>query len=398
MSRPCPRILVLDRLDADLGSQVTFTALVELLGRAAEDTGVDLAIDQSGLDALPLRASTIETVNASYDLLVITGEDALSHQPSSASGWSLDIPAADLDAIEIPIAVLAAGYDAPAFLPDPLLAEGVAHLTATASRAAVFSTRDPGAAALIGAAIGRPVPSLGPLEVVLSPAAGGTPAFIDPARRPIGLSLQLDQVQDVLPFPFQMRFETMMRALVDALEYLAREDNRQIVFAPHTQLDVDAELARLLEVRIPADSLVQLPHVVPGLYAPTDIHRAETLMQVYASLDTVIGHRPASVTVPFAAGTPTVLLAATPGARMLHEAVGGPPARLVDLSRFDEEVNVPRFLEALRAPAEAGFAERAAARRDEMRGALAETAVDLVRAAQARFEGRPRSLDQAASF
>lgn len=395
----CPRILVLDRLDADLGSQVVFTAIVELLGRAAEAEGVDLAIDQSRIDALPLRESTLETINTSYDLVVLAGDGLFAHDPRrpTESGWAFDAPIELIERLEVPLAILAAGYDAPSFTPDRLFEVAGDHLARTARRADVFTLRDDEAADRFDDELDLEIEVSGPLELAVEPAPFRLDA-VDASRRPIALSLQLDTANEVLPFPYQARLETFIRAVTDSLDHFAREQNRQIVFLPHTMTPIDVELSALLQVRLPEESLVLAHHEVPGLYAPTEIHRAGTLASIYASMDAVIAHRPTSVALPFAVGTPAVSFVSTPGSFMLHDSLGLPAELAIDLRRFDEEVTVPRIVGAVSRARWAGIDEHVAAHVSEVRESLAAAATRAVRLAIACRSNRRAPLDRVASF
>lgn len=397
--RQCPRILVLDRLDADLGSQVVFTAVVELLGRAAEREGVDLAIDQSHIECFPLRESTLDTVNSCFDLVVLAGDSLFAHDPrhATASGWAFDAPIEMIERLEVPLVVLGGGYDAPAFTADQLFDVARDHLARTARRADVFTLRDDQAADLFEDELDLEIDASGPLALTIEPEPFRLDA-VDPARRPIALSLQLDTANEVLPFPYQARLETFIRATVDSIEHFAREQNRQIVFVPHTMTPVDIELSALLQVRLPETSLVLAHHEVPGLYEPTEIHRAGTLASIYAAMDVVVGHRPASVALPFAVGTPAVTFASRPGTFMLHDSLGLPAELAIDLRRFDQEVTVPRIVGAIANARWTGIEEHVAARVSEVRESLSEAATRAIRLAIAHHDRRLVPLDRVASF
>ncbi|MGE0791459.1 MAG: hypothetical protein AB7S26_37640 [Sandaracinaceae bacterium] len=379
MSRPCPRILVLDRLGPDLGSQSSFVALLELLDRTADAVGVDLAIDQSRLDALPLRPSTIATINASYDLVVVTGADVLSHDPRirTASGWALDLPIESIEELTAPLALFGVGSDAPAFQPDRLVEVAGAHLARTARHARMFTVRDEVTEERLHDELGIDARTIGPVELAIRPLEAA-PCAIDVARRPVAVSLQLDATQDILPFPFQFRFETLIRTVVDALEILARDEDRQIVYAPHTWSQVDIELERLLAARLPEGSLVSVPREVPALFGIGAIERAATLAAVYRDVEIVVGHRIPSITLPFVAGTPTVAFVATDGTRSAQSTLGAPEHRSIDLGLFDQEVRVPRLLSAIRAGREHGFDARASAHVERVRATLEQHAAQLV--------------------
>lgn len=341
-----PRVLILNDLGPDLGTQATFAGFLRLLGAATDELQLDVTLDQERLDGLPLRQSTIETINRSYDLVIVAGGTPFADAPSTESGWALDIPQDLAASLEVPIALFAIGADVAPFGPDSLLERrgDVRAITRLATR---VTARDLGSARRLSQEFGA-----GPIDVTPDFALAVEPGRLtlpklDAARRPIGVTFRLEDAHERFPFPFEARFGTFVETLIVALSRLVEEQGRQVVLVPHVLTDTDVELGRLFEARLPAGSVVQLRDEAPLLYDGPSLDNPSLLAAIYGQLDVVFTQRIAGALLPFVAGTPAVSVSSSPALLWVQEDLGALPEHHIDLRTFSTEVQPDRFAHAL---------------------------------------------------
>ncbi|MFK7988483.1 MAG: polysaccharide pyruvyl transferase family protein [Sandaracinaceae bacterium] len=318
------RVLVLNGFGNNLGDQAIFTGFIEAFGQATEAAEVEVALDQSFIYDFPFRQSTIETLNAEYDLIVLGGGGFIYHRDhdQTASGWGFDIPEPLIRSLTTPFAVYATGYNYRAYADSHFPAHTASHVRETIRRAAHFSVREHGSVAMLQKEFGvrDEIDIVPDCALHLQPSRAHLPELRRDSR-PVGLCLRLDKAQERFGEPFGPRFEYFIANLLESLRALVAE-GRQIVFTPHLLTQTDIEVGQLLKASLPEGSVILLHEHIPSLYTSASLELPSVLAAVYRQLDVVIGQRLHSVVIPFAVGTPVVSMSSTASNGWMQDELG----------------------------------------------------------------------------
>lgn len=378
---PHRRLLVLNGFERDLGEEASLLGLAILADGWSEALGIHLVVDQARPDELPLRESTIATINEAYDLVLVGPGAVLGAAPgaATASGWGLDIPRELLGELTVPFGLLGVAWpDLPR--EGGLAPEARTHLEATCSRAAFVTARDEGTAEALGAEVGHVPPIAPDPAILIETSRGSLVDGLDPRRPTIVLDLRLDRPDARFGAPLDVRFERLMGELIGALRGLIEEHRVQVVYAPLHRHPDDEHLGRLLAAMLPVGSVVVLPDVAPELWEDPELGGAGHLLHLFRQAQVVVGMHPQTPVLGLVSGTPVVTLSRAASVRWTHEATGWPDELFIDLARFDEEVRRARFARSV----ELALAEQttlraeATIRREQRTELLLRTAAEAV--------------------
>jgi hypothetical protein len=356
------RLLALTPFSFDLADQAALTGLADVLGHAADALDLEIILDQAHVADLPLRESTLQTIRESYDLLLLGPGAVLAPSPARESGWALDLPA-DL-AIDVPYGFLSARLADGPFLGHP--PEIAAQIHTVLEGASFVTVADRGTREVLG--LGAEVaPRLCDPTLFTDPAVGFAVPGLDPLRPTITVSLDMADVPTRFPPPFQRSFEAFMGQTLRALRALVSEHRFQIVHAPVSMSEYDAELGQILAEGLPPGSTLELVDAVPGFYEDGSFSGPSRLASLYQSSHLVIGQSLGATLLAFVAGTPILAATRSAAVRHAHEELALPSETLLDLGEIEtcvEHVLAAAYRAMLNG---AAFAEAARATRDRLR-------------------------------
>jgi polysaccharide pyruvyl transferase WcaK-like protein len=332
-SQRASRLLLLNNVGSDVGEHALFSGLVNLLGDAADEIGIELDVDQVSLNGLRLDPRNVQQINEDYDLAILGGGNLLDDRSvQTVSGWGFDIPDSLLPTLTVPLAVYAVGFEQ--VRSDLKLAQRtIRHLKKTLESAAHFSVREPGSRQLLSDQLRVPSESMG---LVPDPGLSVGPASVSlPGvnRRTIAVSLhQADQRH-----PVQDRFERLLAALGQALRELVEQDRVNVLLVPHQVSPASLNAAKALARALPEGSFQSLVELAPKLYQHPDPRNAGVFCGIYQRVGAVIGQPFHSLVLPFGVGTPTLSLASSDANRWAHEWYGMPSEMHIDTHEFEPD-------------------------------------------------------------
>lgn len=349
---------MLSGISNNIGDQAIFAGFAKVFGEACDEAGIDVEVDVAFIYEMRIREAELAEINERYDAVILAGGGYIYHRPDdeSASGWGFDIPEDMLARLRPKLAVYAAGYNYRAHAGDHFPERAAPHIRATFAKAAHFSVREHGSAAMLRERFGVE----GPIDVVPDGAIHcepvPCPVPMDSERYQVAVCLRLDALRERF-----LNFERFLTELCSALETLA-DDGAEIVYLPHLLTPTDALVISRLRQYVP---LVSVSDRAPGLYSGAGPGVGEALMGLYSLMDVVIGQRLHSLVMPFARGVPVVSMTSTLSSLWMQRYFGVDDRYHLDVDTLTADSLVSAVRSALRH--RAALSSHAVARSAELR-------------------------------
>lgn len=305
-----------------------------LLNEQGASRGIAFRFHQIDSQRTFFYPELVDQMNDEADLIVIGGGGLIFARPEdrSVSGWSFNIPPADLARLRPPIVVHGIGYNRFAYDTQPFPPATAPHLRQLQDKAVLFSVRNHGTRRQLIERYG-----LDPNRLDVVPDAGiclyDRPIAVPGLRRDVpvvALNWAGDRPHQRYPPPAEENAREFLARTKAALRRLVDERGVQIMFLPHL-VSLDTDMYDEFADGFPTGTIVNTHRAVPYLYPPPGemmYAHIPFFTNLFRQADVILGMRLHTCILAFGAGTRFIPLGSHPKVHYFADDVGASRYRL----------------------------------------------------------------------